>query len=154
MDPFSYLSVLIQIILALGMARLLTGLGDMLLARSRQKLYWVHMVWIANVFLYQVVAWWVFYRWRFEQHWPFWLFIFVLISPTILYVASVVLFPRDLDSSTASRNYRSHFYDNHRTFFLLLATYAPVDVADSWLKGTAHLLDLGASYFISTGFYL
>lgn len=89
------------------------------------------------------------YRWRFEQHWPFWLFIFVLISPTVLYLASVVLSPRDLDSSTAPRNYRSHFYANHRTFFLLLAIYAPVDVADSWLKGTAHLPGLGASYFIS-----
>lgn len=86
-----------------------------------------------------------------RAHWPFWLFIFVLISPTVLYLASVVLFPRDLDSSTAPHNYRAHFYDNHRPFFLLLATYAPVDVADSWLKGTAHLLGLGASYFISTG---
>jgi len=44
MDPFSYLSVLISIILALGMTRVLAGVGEMLQARSRRRLYWVHAV--------------------------------------------------------------------------------------------------------------
>src|SRR5438045_6190009 len=92
MDAFSYLSVLISIILALGMTRVLAGVGEMLQARSRRRLYWVHAVWVANLFLYLVVAWWIFYRWRNQQQWTFFLFIFVLISPTILYLASIVLF--------------------------------------------------------------
>jgi hypothetical protein len=46
-----------------------------------------------NLFLYLVVAWWIFYRWRNQQPWTFFLFIFVLISPTFLYLASIVLFP-------------------------------------------------------------
>ena len=64
MDPFSYLSVLISIILALGMTRVLAGVGEMLQARSRRRLYRVHAVWVVNLFLYLVVAWWIFYRWR------------------------------------------------------------------------------------------
>ena len=56
MDPFSYLSVLISIILALGMTRVLAGVGEMLQARSRRRLYWVHAVWVVNLFLYLVVA--------------------------------------------------------------------------------------------------
>ena len=55
MDPFSYLSVLISIILALGMTRVLAGVGEMLQARSRRRLYWVHAVWVVNLFLYLVV---------------------------------------------------------------------------------------------------
>jgi len=35
MDPSSYLSVLISIILTLGMTRVLAGVGEMLQARSR-----------------------------------------------------------------------------------------------------------------------
>jgi hypothetical protein len=54
MDPFSYLSVLISIVLALGMTRVLAGVGEMLQARSRRRLYWVHIVGVANLFLY----WW------------------------------------------------------------------------------------------------
>jgi hypothetical protein len=64
MDPFSYLSVLISIILALGMTRLLAGVSEMLQARSRRRLYWVHALWVVNLFLYLVVAWWIFYRWQ------------------------------------------------------------------------------------------
>jgi len=56
MDPFSYLSVLISIILALGMTRVLAGVGELLPARSRRGLYWVHAVWVVNLFLYLVVA--------------------------------------------------------------------------------------------------
>ena len=43
MDPFSYLSVLISIILALGITRLLGGLDDMLQAGSCPRIYWVHI---------------------------------------------------------------------------------------------------------------
>src|SRR5438034_11006606 len=60
MDAFSYLSVLISIILALGMTRVLAGVGEMLQARSRRRLYWVHLLWVVNLFLYLVVAWWIF----------------------------------------------------------------------------------------------
>ena len=57
MDPFSYLSVLISIVLALGMTRVLAGVGDMLQAHSHRRIYWVHAVWVVNLFLYLVVAW-------------------------------------------------------------------------------------------------
>src|SRR4026208_2067875 len=97
MGAFEYLSVLISIILALGMTRVLAGVGEMLQARSRRHIYWVHAIWIFNLFLWLVVAWWIFYRWRDQQPWTFFLFVFVLISPTILYLASLLLFPREGD---------------------------------------------------------
>ena len=93
MDPFSYLSVLISIVLALAMTRILAGIGEMLQARTRRRVYWVHAVWVLNLFLFTVVAWWIFYRWRNLEQWTYFLFLFVLIAPTILYLAAVVLFP-------------------------------------------------------------
>jgi len=77
MGAFEYLSVLISIILALGMTRVLGGVGEMLQARSRHRIYWVHVIWIVNLFLYLVIAWWIFYRWRDQQPWTFYLFLFV-----------------------------------------------------------------------------
>src|SRR6478609_7831413 len=112
MGAFEYLSVLISIILALGMTRVLGGVGEMLQARSRRRIYWVHAVWIVNLFLFLVVAWWVFYRWRNQQPWTFFLFVFVLISPTILFLASLILFPRE-GSADEALNYKTHFYANH-----------------------------------------
>ncbi len=153
MSAFEYLSVLISIILALGMTRVLGGVGEMLQARSRRHIYWVHIVWIVNLFLYLVVAWWIFYRWHNQQPWTFFLFVFVLISPTILYLASLLLFPREGDVDLAI-DYKTHYYANHRAFFILFALFTPVDIFDSLLKGVPHFLGLGPQYFVSSFLYI
>jgi len=152
MSPFEYLSVLISIVLALGMTRVLAGVGEMLQASSHRQIYWVHVLWIVNLFLYLVVAWWIFYRWRNQQPWTFFLFVFVLISPTILYLASVLLFPREGDVALTVK-YKTHYYANHRAFFILFALFTPVDIVDSLLKGVPHFLGLGPQYFISSILY-
>ena len=153
MDPFSYLSVLISIILALGMTRVLAGVGEMLQARSRRRIYWVHAAWVVNLFLFMLVAWWIFYRWRHQSPWTFFLFIFLLISPTILYLASLLLFPRkgQIDESV---DYKTHYYANHRAFFILFALFSPVDVVDTLLKGMPHFLAQGIVYPVSTALFL
>jgi hypothetical protein len=152
MGAFEYLSVLISIILALGMTRVLGGVGEMLQARSRHRIYWVHVMWIVNLFLYLVIAWWIFYRWRNQQSWNFYLFVFVLISPTILYLASLLLFPREA-SADDSVDYKTHYYANHRAFFIIFSLFPVVDIADTLLKGIPHFLELGTPYIISTMLY-
>ena len=99
----------------------------MLQARSRHRIYWVHVIWIVNLFVYLVIAWWIFYRWRDQQPWTFYLFLFVLISPTVLYLASLLLFQREGDVD-AVIDYKAHYYANHRAFFILFALSVPVDI--------------------------
>jgi hypothetical protein len=152
MNAFEYLSVLISIILALGMTRVLGGVGEMLQARSHRHIYWVHVIWIINLFLYLIVAWWIFYRWRDQQPWRFFLFVFVLISPTILYLAAILLFPREADVDLAI-DYKTHYYANHRAFFILFALFTPVDIVDSLLKGVPHFFQLGPAYLVSSVLY-
>ena len=112
----------------------------------------MHLIWIINLFLYLVIAWWIFYRWRDQQPWTFYLFLFVLISPTILYLASLLLFPRESDVDTPI-DYKTHYYANHRAFFILFALFVPVDIVDSLLKGLPHFLALGPIYFVSSVLY-
>ncbi len=88
-----------------------------------------------------------FYSWRFEQNWTFSLFVFVLISPTILYLCSLLLFPREGDMSV--RDYKTHFYANHRAFFTVFAFFVPVDVVDTLLKGIPHFVAQGPQYVAS-----
>jgi hypothetical protein len=152
MSPFEYLSVLISIVLALGMTRVLAGVGEMLQARTRRRLYWVHAVWIVNLFLYLVVAWWIFYRWRNQPTWTFLLFLFVLISPTILYLASILLFPPEGEMDEFV-DYKKHFYANHRAFFIIFGLFVPVDIVDTLLKGLPHFLAQGPQYIISSALF-
>ena len=148
MGAFEYLSVLISIILALGMTRVLAGVGEMLQARSLRRLYWVHIIWIINLFLYLVIAWWIFYRWRNQQPWTFLLFVFVLISPTILYRHRFYSFHGKATSALQLITRRTD-YANHRAFFILFGLFTPVDIVDSLLKGVPHFLALGPAYFAS-----
>ena len=99
------------------------------------------------------MAWWIFYRWRNQQPWTFFLFVFVLILPTILYLASIVLFP--LESAVDEFvDYKAHYYANHRVFFILFSCFTPVAIADSLLKGILHFLGLGPKYCISGTIFL
>jgi hypothetical protein len=134
------------------MTQVLAGVGEMLQARGRRRIYWVHTLWIVNLFLYLVIAWWIFYRWRNQQQWTFFLFLFVLISPIILFVVSLLLFPpqRELDEFV---DYKKHYYANHRAFFLIFGLFTPVDLIDSLLKGIPHLLELGTQYYVSQSLY-
>src|SRR5438874_5756143 len=43
-------------------------------ALARRRLDEVDAIWVVNLFLYLVVAWWIFYRWPNQQPWTFCLF--------------------------------------------------------------------------------
>jgi hypothetical protein len=66
--------------------------------------------------------------------------------------ASLLLFPRESDIDVAI-DYRTHYYANHRAFFILFGLFTPVDIVDSLLKGVPHFLGLGPTYFISNVLY-
>jgi hypothetical protein len=109
----------------------------------------VHAIWIINLFLYLVIARWIFYRWRNQQPWTF--LLFVLISPTILYLASLLLFPAKAMSIAPLITKRIIMRTIVRSFPLRL--FSPVDIVDSLLKGVPHFLGLGPIYFFSNLLY-
>jgi hypothetical protein len=146
MDPFSYLSVLTSIVLALGIARILTGLGKLLQSRGRVSIYWVHLLWALSVFLFLVLNWWILYRWHTQQQWTFFLFLFVLLSPTLAYLLSMLLFPDQLEDGI---DFRLHFFANHRWFFTLGALLPVLDAVDTALKGPEHFVAQGPLYVVT-----
>lgn len=146
MDPFSYLSVLTSIVLALGITRLLSGVGRLLQGRDQVRIYWVHLLWMLNVFLFLVLNWWILFRWNSQREWSFFLFLFVLLSPTIAYLLTVLLVPEPLEEGL---DLREHFYNNHRWFFTLAALLPIIDSVDTLLKGRLHFLAQGPLYVIT-----
>lgn len=148
MTLFSYLSFLTSIVLALGITRLLTGFGRLLEARHHIRLYWVHFIWILNVFLFQVLNWWILFRWESAPEWTFFLFLFVLLSPIVSFLLSVFLIPDHIEEGA---DLKQHFYTNHRWFFALAALLAPIDAIDTLLKGIEHFNAQGPIYVITIG---
>jgi hypothetical protein len=143
MDEFTCVSGLTSVVLALGIARLLVGIME---RRQQIKLYWVHLMWVANIFLFLAMQWWILFRWQGWTDWNFFLFAFLLASPTIAFLMCVMLFHEPISEHS---DFREHFYANHRWFFTLGAILPLLDVLDTTLKGYSHLIAQGIIYPIT-----
>ena len=144
-DSFNYVAVLVSIVIGLGLTRVLSQLSEVIQAQNRPLNYWVHTMWMVNLFLFLMLSWWVFYRWRTAPQWNFFLFMWVAIAPTILYLSSGVLCPGELSASGAA-NWREYYYANRRGFFFTLLPIWPLDIINTLLKGTQHFINQGVLY--------
>src|SRR6185437_274116 len=98
MDAFSYLSVLISIILGLAVTQVLQGFRGLMLARSRVRLYWPALVWAVLVLVICVQAWWAMFglSQRPAARWTFFDFGMVLLQTVPLYLMAGLVLP-DID---------------------------------------------------------
>ena len=119
MDTFSYLSVLISIVLGLGIANLLSAVATLVRCRSRLRMYWPLPVWITTLFLIYVQSWWAMFGLREVAAWSFAAFLIVLLQPVALFLMTAVISPRVPD--TGVTDLRSQYFSESRWFFGTLA---------------------------------
>ena len=146
MDMFNYVMVLASVIIGLGIAHLLQGVGGIVQHPHREKTYWVHLLWVAAIFLRAIFWWWFEFRLSKTAEWTFTLYLFVLAYGVLIYLWCALLFPRDL---TGYDGFKDYFYSRRKWFFGLLLVGQAVDVADTLLKGMAHFRSLGSSYLFA-----
>jgi hypothetical protein len=145
MEMFNYVMVLASVIIGLGIAHLLQGVGGIVQHPRREKIYWVHLLWVAVIFLRAIFWWWFEFRLSETPEWTFTLFLFVLAYAVLIYLWCALLFPRDLAGYDGFKDY---FYSRRGWFFGLLLAGQAIDVADTLLKGIGHFRSLGPSYIV------
>jgi hypothetical protein len=119
MSAFEYIAVIVSVIVGLGLTRILQGVGGLLEARSRVRVYWVHLVFTGIILVGHLQFWWLFWSSRQVGTWSFFPFLFLLLQPIILYLLAGLCFPDFSD--TGKIDFRDFYYRNHRWFFGLLA---------------------------------
>lgn len=146
MDQFEYVMVLVSIIVGLGIAHILFGVGGLIdrVANRGEELEpsIAHAFWLAFCFEWMVMFWW--WEYRFSSRvadWTIGLYLFLVAYAVILFLIAVILVPRTWDGVTRLKDYflarRAWFY----SFVILLVI---LDMADSYLKG-------GFGYVSETG---
>ena len=115
MDAFSYLAVLISIILGLGITQLLNGLGRLLQERRRVQMYWPTIVWVGLLLVIHVQTWWAMFGLRTLSSWSFLAFLLVLLQPVLLFLLAALILP-DSGSETA-RDLHANYFAHSRWFF-------------------------------------
>ncbi|MGZ8345676.1 MAG: hypothetical protein ACXWUP_01055 [Allosphingosinicella sp.] len=115
MDAFSYLSVLISIILGLAVEQVLQGYRALILSRRTIRFYAPPLVW--SVLLLMMVAqnWWASFGLARRTEWSFALFATILVQTILLYMMTAIVLPPI--STNESIDLREHYYREARAFF-------------------------------------
>ena len=127
MTPFSYLIVLVSIILGLGITRLLTGLGQQIEFRRQIRSYWPATTWAVVLLLVHVQTWWTLFGLRYHDGWTFLTFLVVLLQPIALYLLAAVILPTT--GPGVSVDLRAHYHAQKRWFFGLFASLLLISLA-------------------------
>ena len=147
MEIFEYIAVLTSIIIGLGITQLLRGVARLIQHPGRDKVYWVHLVWVVTMFFNMVFWWWWDFRLYDIEAWTCLFYLVVVIYALVVFLACALLSPEDLSDYDG---YKGYFYSRRQWFFGLLALSLVIDVGDSWLKGAEHFSNLGLEYAIAT----
>lgn len=142
MEIFNYVMVLASVIIGLGVTHLLTGVAGIVQHPGRDRIYWIHLMWVAATFLRAIFWWW--FEFRFSgATWTFALYFFVLAYALLIYLWCALLFPRHLDGYDG---YKDYFYSRRTWFFGVGLAAQALDIVDTLLKGVGHFLALGPLY--------
>ena len=114
MDQFSYLSVLLSLIVGLAITQILKGYRGLMLARRHVDLYWPSLVWSASLVLMNVQSWWAMFGLRDVQGWTFLLFTIILAQTIVQYLLAAIVFP---DFGAGRVDLREHYWSHTRWFF-------------------------------------
>ena len=134
MDAFSYLSVLLSIILGLGLTQLLTALGRLIRHRTDVQLDWIPVLWALVLLVIYLQVWWATFGLRAQREWSFGGFLIVFAQFASLYVMAALILPEEMNPpGLALRAY----YEKHRGAFFgfFLGTLVISVLKDRFIAG-------------------
>ena len=117
MAEFSFLSVLISVILGLAVTEILEGFRKLLLSRTRIQIYWPVIGWAFLVLLVCFEYWWSMFRMRTHHDWTFQQFAIMVLQTTLIYMVAGLVFPDFLGEAIV--DLKESFYAHCRWFFSL-----------------------------------
>jgi hypothetical protein len=115
MDAFSYLSVLVSVVLGLAIQQVLQGYRSLALNRRQVEVYWPSIAWSVNVLIMVVQSWWSLFGLADHPNWTFAAFAALLIQTAALYMMAGLVLP---DTPPGERiNLKAHYYRERISFF-------------------------------------
>lgn len=147
MDAFSYLSVLLSIILGLAITQVLQGYRALLLNRHRVRLFFPPLGWSVFILLAATQSWWSSFGLADHKDWSFLTFSVILLQTVLLYMTAALVLP-DIPPEQ-ELDLRAHYYREVTPFFavwlaLLLTSLTKGVLLDNRLPATEDLLFHGS----------
>lgn len=147
-EHFTHVRIIIGMVLGISVSRLVVGMAEFLQHPKRKKIYWVHLGWVAYLFLTIIHFWWYEFGLTKIRVWSFELYFFLICFACLFAFVASLLLPSNLTEYT---DYEHYFQARRRTFYSMFTLLAIVDLFDTAIKGSDHLHALGTEYLIQQG---
>lgn len=119
MEAFSYLSVLLSVILGLAITQVLQGYRALALNRRQVKLYWPSLAWSGIILAMAAQHWWASFSLAGRAEWSFAAFAAILIQTALMYMMAALVLP-DIPADQPI-DLKVHFYRERRVLFAVAA---------------------------------
>ena len=146
MNQFEFLSVFVSIIIALGISNILSSAMRLIRRRGRVHMHGATLVWMAVLFLLQVLAWWLAFQRRESTHWTFFRFLLYLLMPILVSVPGYLLVPEIELELEPSYDLEREFNHNRRWFFAIMAVMGVTAFVESAVSSGSFRLGLGSAF--------
>jgi len=150
-EVYVYIRTVMSMVIGLSLARLLTGLGGIVQTPGKHRVYWVHLGWVASMFLFIIHFWWWEYRLQSLAVISFGVYLFLISFSCLFFFLCVLIFPTTLEDYGG---YEEYFISRRRWFFGMLAVTYVVDFLDTLLKGKVYFAALGWEYPLRNAVYI
>ena len=146
MDAFSYLSVLLSVILGLAVQQILLGYRGLALSRRQVTWYAPPLIWSALILLMVAQHWWASFGLAGRADWSFAVFAAILVQTALFYMMAAIVLP-DIPADQPT-DLRMHYLREAPVFFgIAILTIA-------WSLFRSFMLDGEVPLGINLGFHL
>jgi hypothetical protein len=130
MDAFSYLSVLLSIILGLAIQQVMQGYRALILARGRVRFSWVSLVWSGLILLMVVQHWWASFGLASRADWSFADFLVTLLVTALIYMLAAIVLP-DVPAESGV-DLKTHYWRERKALFGLFSAAIVASLLREW----------------------
>ncbi len=115
-DKFNFLVVTIGIIVGLALTHLLIGIGFIIQKRDQIQVYWLHLSWVAALFLILILYWWALSMWKNIGE-NFFRYLVEISIPLICFLIAAVLMPDLSGEQNNTFSFEDYYYNNNHLIF-------------------------------------
>ena len=120
-EAFLYLAVLTSIIFGLAIQQVLLGYRDLILTRTKNRLFAPVLTWSALILLIVAQNWWESFGLAGRSDWNFIAFGMILLQALIIYMLAAVIFPRTEGDDPI--DLKDHYFSERRAIYGMAIAY-------------------------------
>jgi hypothetical protein len=143
-EVFVHIRIIIGMILALSVARLITGATRFIQHPGQSQIDLLHIGWVVFIFLSIIDFWWFEFALSRIEQWTFGDYLLVVCYAVVFFMLSAILFP---DNVGARAHVGEYFWDRRNIFYTIFLISIVVDIIDTALKGYSYYSQLYGWYY-------